>query len=541
MQVISIGRSSTNDLVINDSRGLVSSQHAELIVREDGTMFIRDKGSTNSTYVDGKAIEPRTDISVNRSMGISFANSISLDWSRIDALIKQNENVHATYTIGRADTNTIVLQDNSNRISSSHALIEVMKDGTYFLTDMSKNGTTRNGTSLSNQRVKVNREDSIVFAKLANLDWNKIEEVAIKKEGNKGSKNKKPSTAIKEKSNSKMKTYAILGLAVLVSAGLFIFRCQLFGCQLSVQDVNDKYGSSVVWIQHEYFITVSLKTDKKSESSIVYWIGRDHNNPSQVRFVSHAQRERIGIENLLEPFVSSGTGFIMNDEGLVVSVKHLLFPYKTYEEKTVENYYKNTNVMQMVNEALSKAKDQYANLVDIELGQSSQFLAVGMNGKQLNDYDDMYKGHVLTYSDDPKVDLAVMQIKQKDLPSGSKLTFVGEKNIKKNSDHVVGEKLVVIGYPYSTDLNLKDKNFNKIIEAKVQDGKINSIPEKYQIQYSMSTAPGASGSPVFDLSGNLVAVNYAYYGGLGSGPNSIANFGIKAEYLLDLLDKIKNP
>jgi pSer/pThr/pTyr-binding forkhead associated (FHA) protein len=53
-RIITIGRDSTNDIVIKDDP-LVSRKHA-LIEKEDNVYYITDKGSTNGTYVNNNPI-----------------------------------------------------------------------------------------------------------------------------------------------------------------------------------------------------------------------------------------------------------------------------------------------------------------------------------------------------------------------------------------------------------------------------------------------------------------------------------------------------
>src|SRR5688500_16172446 len=53
--VITIGRGNANDLVLNDSS--VSRFHCVVKQREDGTVVIADRGSTNGVHLNGKPIE----------------------------------------------------------------------------------------------------------------------------------------------------------------------------------------------------------------------------------------------------------------------------------------------------------------------------------------------------------------------------------------------------------------------------------------------------------------------------------------------------
>lgn len=54
MQTFNIGRNSTNDIVLDDK--MVSRQHAQLIVLENGQVSIKDLTSSNGTFVNGNKI-----------------------------------------------------------------------------------------------------------------------------------------------------------------------------------------------------------------------------------------------------------------------------------------------------------------------------------------------------------------------------------------------------------------------------------------------------------------------------------------------------
>lgn len=80
------------------------------------------------------------------------------------------------YTIGRDLQNDIVIEDDSDVISRLHATIRF--DGSkMFIIDQSQNGTYVNGMRMaSNEEVPVTRKDTISFANVANLDWNRLPE-----------------------------------------------------------------------------------------------------------------------------------------------------------------------------------------------------------------------------------------------------------------------------------------------------------------------------------------------------------------------------
>ena len=54
MQTLSIGRDASNNVVLNDN--MVSRHHAQLIIMDNGQVMIKDLGSSNGTFVNGKKI-----------------------------------------------------------------------------------------------------------------------------------------------------------------------------------------------------------------------------------------------------------------------------------------------------------------------------------------------------------------------------------------------------------------------------------------------------------------------------------------------------
>lgn len=78
------------------------------------------------------------------------------------------------YTIGRDLQSDIVIEDDSDVISRLHATIRF--DGSkMYIIDQSQNGTYVNGMRMSaNEEVPVSRKDTISFANVAELDWNRL-------------------------------------------------------------------------------------------------------------------------------------------------------------------------------------------------------------------------------------------------------------------------------------------------------------------------------------------------------------------------------
>lgn len=79
------------------------------------------------------------------------------------------------FTIGRDLQSDIVLNDDSDIVSRRHAILEVGRNGKYFITDESQNGTYVNGIRItSNEKVPIVRNDEVSFAHVADLDWSLV-------------------------------------------------------------------------------------------------------------------------------------------------------------------------------------------------------------------------------------------------------------------------------------------------------------------------------------------------------------------------------
>ena len=77
MRLISIGRSSACSVCIPND--YVSSYHAEILMLDNGDIFLTDCNSKNGTYLNGKRIAPNVEVPVRRGDRIEFDN-VQLNW-----------------------------------------------------------------------------------------------------------------------------------------------------------------------------------------------------------------------------------------------------------------------------------------------------------------------------------------------------------------------------------------------------------------------------------------------------------------------------
>lgn len=86
------------------------------------------------------------------------------------------------YKIGRNPDNDIVINDQSQHVSRYHATLTVHDNGIIMINDQSTNGTYINGVKIKSLvDTSVSTSDNIVFAKIAQLDWNMISTAPILK------------------------------------------------------------------------------------------------------------------------------------------------------------------------------------------------------------------------------------------------------------------------------------------------------------------------------------------------------------------------
>lgn len=174
---------------------------------------------------------------------------------------------------------------------------------------------------------------------------------------------------------------------------------------------------------------------------------------------------------------SSGTGFAISEDGLVVTNQHVI---------------------------------NGANSITIR----------GLN----EDFSKTYNAVVLV--EDKNNDIAILKIKDERFSSLSLIPYVlKEKSID------VGTSIFVLGYPLRASMGDEVKLTNGIISSKSgYKGDVTS----YQI--SAPVQPGNSGGPLFDNLGNIVGIVNAKLTGAEN-----ASYAIKSTYLINLIESLQTP
>lgn len=151
----------------------------------------------------------------------------------------------------------------------------------------------------------------------------------------------------------------------------------------------------------------------------------------------------------------------------------------------------------------------------------SQIALHGSNSKWL-------KCKVLEMAEGTDIDLALLQLESEELPEGVTNIVDLEQAIDNDITLKPGSEAILVGYPMGMEL-AKSKSGD--VRVQIYDGKISKESDGTKIQYSTTSTHGASGSPIFNSCGQLIAVNYSGYNFTQG-----YNFGIVARHVKSLID-----
>lgn len=131
---------------------------------------------------------------------------------------------------------------------------------------------------------------------------------------------------------------------------------------------------------------------------------------------------------------------------------------------------------------------------------------------------------IIRVSDKPDVDLALIQLKNKQTPQNAYVFAIPSE-----SDPLeMGQQLYMLGYNAGPQLATTKAG----IQVQMTGGKVTQLSDGQRILYDIATVQGSSGSPVIDTEGNLVGVNFAKLNGSDN-----FNFGIPIERVREFMKR----
>ncbi len=555
MILLKIGSGNGCNIVMHSN--YVSGLHAEMVLLDNGDIFIEDKGSTNGTFVGGQRLRPNVETKVTRGDLIKLGDS-ELLWQQVPVL--KNKGYKAIYNIGSSLRNDIQLT--SQFASRYHATLFIDQQGKATLVDnCSKNGTEVNGTRIPSERpVPLKKGYQVVCA-----DEDITQQIKALLPG-----------------GNKALLYGGLGLlaAAVVAAGI-IFLPKLFNgknepAQQPQVTVVDSTGTNAP--------TATAPNIEEIRKAVVYvdaqytLVAKIEDCPINVELWKNTFGSRYSSGELPIParMVKNGTrysatAFFLDREGNLATNMHVATPWKMYYEEGYgyedERVYYQTQIERLmdIREIGSKPQSDFAynersegamlwNIIKQQAAQSGNnsiqelnaiirqikrskvslsgkidFISVGYPGRNYTHQDEYDRCYVRAAGDNVNNDIAILQLNNKKTPDDVTFVFSPDKfytgTIEPNKD-----PLTWIGYPRGRNWNME----NNTLEPQIRETKCAKIPTGDAFEFDSEVVGGASGSPIYNSqTGQL-------YGVVNSGKIAAATYSraIQAKNLKKLYDDL---
>lgn len=345
---------------------------------------------------------------------------------------------------------------------------------------------------------------------------------------------------------------------------LLLFCCLVSSCgNMSEKEIEEMMSNGVVLVQNQSYYEVVF-----SNGESLYFSGFDEDGDIKGLTTN---------KDSVELSTGYGTGFFISQEGEIATNCHVVsttisdkevnksvgkvistlkrviaVAYNDYNDKleqaqlayeyanrspdvSYEEFYKIRDYRDAIKKEMEEYAQYYNSLDDIRASDSEikyhNEVSIAYNNTFVTNAND-FVSCVVTKSDQEH-DLAIIQLKDKKTPAdkyvfavedeGPLETYSWQEKINEDKNN----KLFVSSFNLGPTLAITKEG----IKSQFNSGSISQTTDE-KIMYSIPTLTGSSGSPVVNLQGQLVAINFA---GLSTTQNF--NYGIRVKYLKNLINK----
>lgn len=161
---------------------------------------------------------------------------------------------------------------------------------------------------------------------------------------------------------------------------------------------------------------------------------------------------------------------------------------------------------------------EYISIDDIEVFVKTLDIEVALHDSD----SEWINCEIKNVSEDTAIDLGILQLADHKTPASVTNVIDLDNAVDDDKSLAPGQKAIMVGYPLGMDL----AQTNSGIKVQLYNGQISKESDGNTIQYSITSTHGASGAPVFNECGQLIAVNF-------SGVDQVQgiNFGIVAKHV----------
>lgn len=345
MKTIYIGKSSDNDIVIEDA--FVSRKHLRISLQANGEYLLEDLGSTNGTFVNGNRVQQK----ILSSNDVVKIGETILPWKNYFLSLPSkpfpSESPLKTIRIGRSETNDFVIANPS--VSQQHATLQIFSDEQFVLIDNnSTNGTYVSGKKIdkswvsSSSQIQFGNEKILISQILQAVQLPQIAQkwFASETETSKGQASVAPSKY--EKKAVSKRRFPFEGLALAVLLGLAAYGGIIYLKQhneskqkLELEDEKSKLKTEKDELSDYNEEGKKINKEEATEEQNQHENKNPKPSSNNLEDIVENAEQAIFRVDAYQNGISQGfgTGFFVKNSGIGVSNYHVFAPGNQWQIK----------------------------------------------------------------------------------------------------------------------------------------------------------------------------------------------------------------